>query len=72
MKSVRKKTFLLTLKKQDSICGFAVCSDEKRSKKFDILLVFETEGVLSVFLVEHSICAPFVFGKILVLLFLLN
>ena len=35
-------------------------------------LVFETEGVLSVFLVEHSICAPFVFGKILVLLFLLN
>ena len=49
-----------------------MCSDEKRSKKFDILLVFETEGVLSVFLVEHSICAPFVFGKILVLLFLLN
>ena len=49
-----------------------MCSDEKRSQKLDILLVFETEGVLSVFLVEHSICAPFVFGKILVLLFLLN
>ena len=41
-------------------------------KNLDILLVFETEGVLAVFLVEHSICAPFVFGKILVLLFLLN
>ena len=49
-----------------------MCSDEKRSKKFDFLLVFETEGVLSVFLVEHSICAPFVFGKILVCFFFSN
>ena len=43
-----------------------MCSDEKCSKKLDSLLVFETEGVLFVFLVEHFICAPFV------LLFLLN
>ena len=49
----------MVLEKQFSICGFDVYSDEKRSKKQNILFVC---------LVAHSICAPFVLGKILVLL----
>ena len=49
----------MVLEKQFSICGFDVYSDEKRSKKQNILFVY---------LVARSICAPFVLGKILVLL----
>ena len=49
----------MVLEQQFSICRFDVYSDEKRSKKQNILFVY---------LVAHSICAPFVFAKILVLL----
>ena len=72
MKSVRKKNIFTGFEKTIFYLWICFVAMKSVPKKIDILLVFETEGVLSVFLVEHSICAPFVFGKILVLLFLLN